>query len=128
MFAAAFASPSASLFSVLGIYWRVNPLNLRSSPLTTVKYLANFGLWARYSFSTCPATTWEFVLISKFFAPKAFALLSSRMNSSYSAILFVALKSSLVAYFDLRPDGAIRTADAPTPAYPQALFVNSVHV
>jgi len=46
---------------------------------------------------------------------EAFALFSPRMSPSYSAMLFVALNSSLAAYFSLRPDGAIRTAAAPAP-------------
>jgi hypothetical protein len=41
LFAAAFANSSASLFSDLGVWRRVNPLNLRSSPLTIVKYFAS---------------------------------------------------------------------------------------
>ena len=61
------------------------------------RYLASSGSHAMYSFSTCPAMTWESVFASNVFAPSAFALLRPTMRPSYSAILFVALNSNLAA-------------------------------
>ena len=40
------------------------------------------------------------------------------MRPSYSAMLFVVLNSSLVAYFVRRPDGAIKMAEALAPKCP----------
>ena len=120
LFATAFASSSASAFSALGIYCRVNPWNLCSRALTVAKYLTNSDSCAIYSFLTCPAMTWESVFASNVYAPSAFALLRPSMRPSYSAIIFVALNSNLAAYFVRRPDGAIKTAKAPAPKCPQA--------
>ena len=89
LFAAAFASSSASMFYALGIYFSVNPWNLRSSALTVARYLASSGSLASYSFSTCPAMTWESVFASNVFAPSAFSLLRPSMRPSYSAILLL---------------------------------------
>ena len=82
------------------------------------RYLINSGSHAMYSFSTYPAMTWESVFASNVFAPSAFALLRPSIRPSYSAILFVALNSSLAAYFVRRPDGAINTAEASAPRCP----------
>ena len=120
LFAAAFASLSASAFSAIGMYCKVNPWNLRSRALTTARYLSNFGSRAMYSFSTCPAMTWVSIFASSVLAPSGFALLRPNTRPSYSAILFVDLNSNLVAYFVRRPDGAIRTTEAPMPRCPQA--------
>ena len=111
LFATAFASSSASTFSALGIYYKVNPWNLCSIALTMAKYLTNSGSCAMYSFLTCPAMIWESVFASNVFAPSALALL----RPSYSIVLFVALNSNLAAYFVRRSDGAIRMVEAPTP-------------
>jgi hypothetical protein len=100
------------------MYSRVKPLNLRSSTLTTSRYLLSFGSLAVYSFSTCPATIWESILMTRFLAPRAFALLRPKMSPSYSAILLVAWNSSLAAYFERRPEGAWITAEAPAPRLP----------
>ena len=121
LFAAAFASSSASAFSALGMYYRVNPWNLRSRTLTMAKYLASSGSRAMYSFSTCPVMTWESVFANNIFAPSAFALLRPSIRPSYSAIIFVALNSNLAAYFVRRPDGATNRVEAPAPRCPQAL-------
>ena len=123
---AAFASSFASAFSALSICFSVNPWNLRSSALTVARYLTSSGSLTTYSFLTCQATTWESVFACTVFAPSAFALLRPSMRPSYSAILFVALNSSLAAYFMWRPDGAIKTAKAPAPRCPQASSVYSV--
>ena len=84
------------------------------------RYLINSGSRAMYSFSTYSAMTWESVFASNVFASSAFALLRPSIRPSYSAILFVALNSSLAAYFVWRPDGDIKTAKAPSPRCPQA--------
>jgi hypothetical protein len=91
-------------------------------------YLISSGFRAMYSFSTWLATTWEFVLINSVFAPSAFALLSPSIRPSYSAMLFVALNSSLAAYFVQSPDGATSTAEALAPDWPHAPSVNTIHV
>jgi hypothetical protein len=54
----------------------------------------------------------------RFFALRVFALLSPKMNPSYSAILLVAWNSSLATYLDQRPEGAWITAEAPVPRLP----------
>ena len=120
LFAAAFASSSASTFSAVGIYFRVNPWNLRSRALTVARYLINSGSHAMYSFSTCPAMTWESIFASNVFALSAFALLRPNIRPSYYAILFVSFNSNLATYFVWRPDGAINTAEALAPRCPQA--------
>ena len=84
------------------------------------RYLTNSSSHAMYYFLTCPAMTWESVFASNVFAPSAFALLRPTMRPSYSAILFVALNSNLSTYFIRRPDGAIKTAEAPVPRCLQA--------
>ena len=84
------------------------------------RYLASSGSRAMYSFSTCPAMTWESVFTSSVLAPSALALLRPSIRPLYSAILFVALNSNLAAYFVQRPDGVIKTVEAPTPRCPQA--------
>ena len=76
------------------------------------------GSLAVYSFSTWPVTTLESILTVNVFAPKAFALLSAKIRASYSVVLFVDLNSSLATYFSLTPEGAVRTAEAPAPAWP----------
>ena len=63
------------------------------------RHLTNSGSRAMHSFLTCPAMTWESIFVSNVFALSAFALLRPSMRPSYSAILFVALNSYLVAYF-----------------------------
>jgi hypothetical protein len=57
--------------------------------------------------------------MTRFFAPRAFALLSPKMSPSYSTILLVAWNSSLAAYLDQRPEGAWITIEAPVPRLPQ---------
>ena len=84
------------------------------------RYLINYGSRAIYSFSTCPAMTWESIFANNVFAPSAFALLRPSIRPSYSAILFVALNSNLAAYFVRRPDGAINMVEALAPRCPQA--------
>jgi len=79
------------------------------------RYLINYGSRAIYSFSTCPAMTWESIFASNVFAPSAFALLRPNIRPSYSAILFVALNYNLAAYFVQRLNGAINTVEALAP-------------
>jgi hypothetical protein len=67
-------------------------------------------------------------LINSVFAPNVFALLSPSIRPSYFAMLFVALNSRLTAYFVQRPDGATSMVEAPTPNWPHAPFVNTIHV
>ena len=123
LFVVALASSSASAFSTLGMYYKVNPWNLRSRALTTARYLTSSGSRAMYSFSTFPAMTWSLFFASSVLAPSAFALLRPNTRPLYSVILFVASNSNLAAYFVRRPDGAIRTAEALVPICPQALSV-----
>ena len=73
-----------------------------------------------YSFLTCPVTTYESIFVSSVLAPSAFALLRTIIKPSYSAMLFVALNSNLAAYFVRRPEGDIKTMEAPVPKCPQA--------
>ena len=84
------------------------------------RYLTNSSSHAIYSFSTYPAMTWKSVFANNVLALSAFALLRPSMRPSYSAILFVALNSYLVAYFVRRPDGAIKMMKALVPRCPQA--------
>ena len=84
------------------------------------RYLINSGSSAMYSFSTCPAMTWESVFASNVFAPSAFTLLRPSMRPSYSAMLFVTLNYNLVVYFMQRPNGAIKMVEALAPRCPQA--------
>jgi hypothetical protein len=114
-FDAAFTNASASAFSNLGMYFKVKRWNLRSKALTMAKYLTSSGSRAIYFFLTWPARTWESILTSSVFAPSAFALLSPSIRPSYSAILFVALNSSLAAYFIWSPEGATKMAEALAP-------------
>ena len=83
------------------------------------RYLINSGSRAIYSFSTCPAMTWESGFASNVFAPSAFALLRPSIRPLYFAILFVALNSNLVSYFVRRSDGAINTTEALAPRCPK---------
>jgi hypothetical protein len=106
--------------------FKVNPWNLRSNALTKAKYLTSSSSHAMYSFFNWPTMTWESVFISSVLAPSAFALLSPSTRPSYSAMLFVALNSSLATYLVRRPNGASNTAEAPTPEWPQAPFVKIV--
>jgi hypothetical protein len=58
--------------------------------------------------------------------PIALSFQSPNKSASYSAILFVQLKSSLTAKHVLAFEGATRTAAAPTPKVPQEPSQNTV--
>jgi len=77
LFATAFASSSASTFSALGIYYKVNPWNLCSIALTMARYLTSSGSRAMYFFLTCPAMIWESVFASSVFFSERLCLVEA---------------------------------------------------
>jgi hypothetical protein len=117
--AADLASRSTCSFSPLGIFFTKKPLKEASSLRTVSKYFSSFGSLALLLLSIWPEMTWESVLRIALFIPIAFSFRSPNRRASYSAMLFVQLKSSLAAYHVLTLEGATRTAAAPAPKVPQ---------
>jgi hypothetical protein len=113
--AAELATRSACSFSPLGIFFTEKPSKEASSLRTVSKYF--FKLWI-----PCLAA---FIYMARddlgvsFKDPIAFSFRSPNRRASYSAMLFVQLKSSLVAQHVLTLEGATRTAAAPAPKVPQ---------
>jgi hypothetical protein len=95
--AADLASRSACSFSPRGIFLIENPSKEASSLQTVSKYFSSFGSLALQLLSTCPEITWESVLRTTLLIPIALNFRSPKSKASYSAILFVQLKSSFTA-------------------------------
>jgi hypothetical protein len=95
--AADLASKSACSYSPLGIFFTEKPSKEASSIRTVSKYFSSFGSLALLLLSTWPEMTWELVLRISLLIPIAFSFRSPNRRASYSAMLFVQLKSNLAA-------------------------------
>jgi hypothetical protein len=84
-------------FSPLGIFFTEKPSKEASSLRTVSKYFLSFGSLALLLLSTWPEMTWESVLRIALLTPITFSFRSPNRMASYSAMLFVQLKFSLVA-------------------------------
>jgi hypothetical protein len=89
------ASRSACSFSPLGIFFTENPSKEASNLQTVSKYFQASDLFVLLSI--WPEMTWESVLRIALLIPIAFSFRSPNRRASYSAILFVQLKSNLAA-------------------------------
>jgi hypothetical protein len=120
-----FSNALASSFLLRSTCCRVKPLNCLLRLSTAVRYCMSVGSFAKYSFSTWPATTLESVLTMHVVTPSARNLRSPRMTTSYYAMLLVHLSDSKAklrraAYLYLTPAGDIMIAAAPAPAWHHA--------
>jgi hypothetical protein len=95
--AADLASRSACSFSPLGIFFKEKPSKEASNLWTVSKYFSSFGSLALLLLSTWPEMTWESVLRIALLIPIALSFQSPNRRASYSAMLFVQLKSNLAA-------------------------------
>jgi hypothetical protein len=93
--AADLASKFACSFSPLGIFFTEKPSKEASNLRTVSKYFSRFGSLALLLLSTWPEMTWESVLRIALLIHIAFNFRSPNRRASYSAMLFVQLKSSL---------------------------------
>jgi hypothetical protein len=91
------ANKSACSFSPLGLFFTEKPSKEASILRTVSKYFSSFRSLALLLLSTWPEMTWESVLRIALLIPIAFSFRSPRRRASYSTMLFVQLKSSLVA-------------------------------
>jgi hypothetical protein len=104
-----------------------NPSKEASILRTVSKYFSSFGSLALQLLSIWPEITWESILRTALLIPIAFNFRRLKSKASYSAILFVQLKSSLAAYQVLTLEGATNTTAAPAPKVPQKSSQNIVH-
>ena len=107
----------------------LNPRKNFSMLRTAAKYFTSSGFSALFDLLICPVISSESDLMNSLRAPSALALQRPKSRPSYSATLFVQpLKSSLAAYFNCVPEGAVRIAEAPTLSLWYALSHSSCHL
>jgi hypothetical protein len=87
------------LISPLGIFFIEKPSKEASSLQIVSKYFSSFGSLALLLLSTWPEMTWELVLRIALLTPIAFSLRSPNRRASYSAMLFVQLKSTCISSY-----------------------------
>jgi hypothetical protein len=95
--AADLASRSACSFSPCGIFLTENPSKEASSLQTVSRYFSSFGSLVLQLLSTWTEITWESILRTALLIPIAFNFRRPKSKASYSAILFVQLKSSFTS-------------------------------
>jgi hypothetical protein len=91
------ANKYACSFSPLGIFFTKKPSKEASNLQTASKYFSSFGSLALLLLSTWPEITCESVLRIVILIPIAFSFRSPKRRASYSAMLFVQLKSNFIA-------------------------------
>ena len=107
----------------------LNPRKNFSILRTAAKYFASFGFRTLFDLLICPVINSESDLMVSLHAPSALALRRPKSRPSYSATLFVhPSKSSLAAYFNFVPEGAVRIAEAPAPSLWYAPSHSSYHI
>ena len=96
---------------------------------TAAKYFASSGFNALLDLLMCPVINSESDLIDSLRTPRALAFRRPKSRPSYSATLFVhPLKSSLTAYFNCVPEGAVSIAEAPALSLWYAPSHSSCHI
>ena len=96
---------------------------------TAAKYFASSGFRALFDLLICPVISSESDLMDSLRAPSALALRRPKSRPSYSATSFVQpSKSSLAAYFNCVPEGAVRIAEAPAPSLWYVPSHSSFHI
>ena len=93
------------------------------------KYFDSSGFRALFDLLICPVISFESDLIDSLRAPSALAFRRLKSRPSYSATSLVhPLKSSLTAYFNYVPEGAVRIAEAPAPSLWYGPSHSSCHI
>jgi hypothetical protein len=91
------ANKSACSFSPLGMFFIEKPSKEASILLIVSRYFSSFGSLALLLLSMCPEMTCESDLSISLLIPIALSFQSPKRRASYSAMLFVQVKSNLVA-------------------------------
>ena len=96
---------------------------------TAARYFDSSGFSALLDLLMWSVISSESDLMDSLRAPSALALRRPRSRPLYSATLFVhPMKSSLAAYFNCVPEGAVRIAEAPAPSLWYAPSHSSHHI